>query len=325
LNYPPADEIISGGSTRPFKLDSPHTGTNANDKGYARRRTPTMIINNDGGYGTLSEKVIIMTTNARLKQIIRDRMSLTKEPYSVARRFVLENNIYTATVLSFSEDKTHGQISSRTISRILSVYAVEKYGRTLGEPMVIGWIQDQYKTKADLDERAARYAGWGRAILVEYIETFDADDLLNRVIPQTNTFILHVRAAEFGRFIGFLRDALAAANPEEQKTLKKLVEEAILVIDDFDDAAPSDDPLNLNHFHAGPRMQSALSEFGIELPRLMINAEAVSDAPQYDPVTLGKERYEALVSNYGYMAAHGGISHMLLDQWLTRDPEGSTK
>lgn len=321
----PPIKIISGGSTRPFKLDSPHTGTNANDKGYARRKNPTMIINNDGGYGTLSEKVIIMTINAKLKQIIRDRMSLTKEPYSVARRFVLENNIYTATVLSFSEDKTHGQLSARAISRILGIHAVDKYGRTLGEPMVIGWIQDQYKTKADLDYRAARYAGWGRAILVEYIERFDADDLLNRIIPQTDTFLLHVRAAEFGRFIGFLRDTLTGATPEEHEILKKLVEEAILVIDDFNDAEASDDPLNLNHIHSGPRIQSALSEFGIELPRLMINAEAVSEAPQYNPVTLGKERYEALVSNFSYMAAHGGISYMLLDQWLTRDPEDSTK
>jgi hypothetical protein len=252
-------------------------------------------------------------------------MSLTKEPYSVARRFVLENNIYTATVLSFSENKTHGLLSSRTISRILGIHAVDKYGKTLGEPMVLTWNQSQYETKADLDERAARYAGWGNAILVEYIEKFNLDDLSNRIIPQTNTFILHVRAAEFGRLAGFLRDAFAAGTAEEQKALKKLIEESILVIDDFNEQEASEDALNLNHPYPGPRMQSALSEFGIELPRLMINAEAVSDAPEYNPETLGKERFEALVSNFGYMAAHGSISHMLLDQWLARDTKESSK
>jgi len=284
-----------------------------------------MIINNDGGYGTLSEKVIIMTINARLKQIIRDRMSLTKEPYSVARRFVLENNIYTATVLSFSEDLTHGELSTRVISGILSEEVVEKYGRTLGEPMSINWIQDKYKTKADLDERSARYAGWGRAILVEYVETFTAEDLLLRIIPQTDTFILHVRASEFGRLIEFLTEALAATAPEETAALIKLVEGSILLIDEFDVTEASENPLDLNNFYSGPRMQEALRPLGIQLPRIMINVEILPNAPEYNPATMGKERLEALVGHFGYTAAHGSVSHMLLTQWLARDAEKPSK
>lgn len=280
-----------------------------------------MIINNDGGYGTLSEKVIIMTTNARLKQIIRDRMSLSNEPYSVARRFVLGNNIYTATVLSFSEDKTHGELSARTIEGMLATFSIDNYGRALGEPLVIGWIQDEYKTKADLDERAARYAGWGSSTLVEYVKSFTAQDLHLRIIPQTDTFILHVRAPEFGRLIEFLRAALSSATTEERETIKNLVEESILLIDEFNEEEASEDMLNLNHIHGGPRMQLALHEFGIGLPRIMVNIEKDPNCPEYNPTTLGQERMEALARNTNYTGVHGSVAHILLSQWLASKPK----
>lgn len=182
-----------------------------------------------------------MTANKIIKSIVRDRMEATGEKYMEARRRTLADRPYTVTVISYEENPTFGfgdklgswqdpgvRLSAELIGAVSEIFH-KKYGTRDYRDDQAGWILIKQETPAEyftetaaISQRMKQHSR-GIKFIIEYLNNPTPEELMNYVVPNTDSIVFHDKATEDSPHGEALEHTLNSLTPEDRNTLNQKV------------------------------------------------------------------------------------------------------